>query len=60
MQGWKNSEGGLRCFQREAHGLFLFRVNRAVTLVTRRMSVRGWYKSWSKGLMRVVECVRGM
>ena len=41
MQGWKNSEGWLRYFQREPHGLCLFRANTKVTLVTRRMSVRG-------------------
>ena len=42
MQGWKNGEGGLGCTQRGAHGLCLFRANKEVTLVTRRMSVRGW------------------
>ena len=36
----------------------LFRAHREVTLVARRMSVRGWDKGWSKGVMRVVECVR--
>ena len=60
MQGWKNGEGGLRCFQKEAHGLCLFRANRGVTLVTRRMSMRGWDKGWSKGVMREDECVRGI
>ena len=60
MQGLKNGEGGLRFFQRETHGLCLFRDNRGVTLVTRRMSVRGWDKSWSKGVMREDECIRGM
>ena len=38
----------------------LFRANKGVTIVTRRMSVRGWDKGWSKGLMREVEGVRGM
>ena len=41
MQGWKNGEGGLRCFESEEHRLCLFIGNRGVTLVTRRMSVRG-------------------
>ena len=44
MKIWKNGEGGLRFFQREAHGLCLFRANRRVALVTRRMSVKGWDK----------------
>ncbi len=46
--------------EREAHGLCFSRANRGVTLVTRRMSVRGWDKGWSKGVMREDECVRGM
>ena len=62
IQGWKNGEGGLRCFQSEAHGLCLFRAKRGVTLVTRRMSMsmRGWDNGCSKGIMREDECVRGM
>ena len=60
MQGWKDGERELGCTERGAHGLCLFRANREVTLVTRRMSVRGWDKGWSKGVMREVECVRGM
>ena len=60
MQGWKNGEGRLRLFQREAHGLCSFGTNRAAIVVTRRMSVRGWDKGWSEGVMRVVACVRGM
>lgn len=44
MQGWKNGEGGLGCFERGAHGLCLFVAKQGVTLVTRRMSVRGWAK----------------
>ncbi len=60
MQGWKIGEGGLRFFQREARGLCLFRANRGVTLFTRRMTVRGWVKDWSMGVMREVECVREM
>ena len=31
-----------------AHGLCLFSTNKEVTLVTRRMSVRGEDKGWSK------------
>ena len=42
MQGWKNGEGGLGCFERGAHELCLFVSNQGVTLFTRRISVRGW------------------
>ena len=60
MQGCKNGEEEIRCFQREAHELCLFRANRGVTLVTRRMRMREWDNGWSKGIMREDECVRGM
>ena len=46
MQGWKNGEGGIRCFQREAHRSCLFGANRGVTLVTRMMNVREQDKGW--------------
>ena len=36
-----DGERGSRCTQKGAHGLCLFRTNREVTLVTRRVSVRG-------------------
>ena len=41
MDGQEDGEGGSRCTQKGAHGLCLFRANREVTLVTRRISVRG-------------------
>ena len=50
----------LGCIEWRAHGLCFLGANRGVTLVTRRMSVRGWDNGWSKGVMREEECGRGM
>ena len=38
MQKWQDDEGGLRCTQRGAHGLCLFRTNQEVTHVTKSLA----------------------
>ena len=55
---WRKDEGGIGCYEREAHGLCLFEANGEKTLVTRKVSVRRGECEWTHRSYRGCGLVR--